>query len=330
MSPLERELRARIARDGPISVADYMAACNAYYYATRDPFGAAGDFITAPEISQMFGELVGAWIADLWNRAGRPQGAAYVELGPGRGTLAADALRVMAKAGFEPDVHLVEASPLLRQAQAARLPGATWHDDIATLPGEGPLLIVANEFFDALPIRQFGSDGRELTVAASAEGFMRSGRAVRETCPLALEIVAALAARLVRQGGAMLIVDYGYDRPGAADTLQAVSRHGFADPWAAPGEHDLTAHVDFSALAGAAGGEVRVYGPVDQGSWLRALGIEQRAAALTRSAPERAEEINAARARLTATDQMGELFKVMAMVSCGWPEPAGFPSNRLA
>jgi len=323
MSPLERELRERIARDGPIKVADYMAACNAHYYATRDPLGVAGDFTTAPEISQMFGELVGAWLADLWERAGRPEGAAYVELGPGRGTLGADALRVMRKAGLEPEAHLVEMSPVLRRAQAVRLPGATWHDDVKTLPDTGPLLIVANEFFDALPVRQFDAGGRELTVTAAELGFLRWGDATREDCPAGRAIVAALAARLARQGGALLIIDYGYDRPGRADTLQAMSRHAFTSAWTAPGEADLTAHVDFAALAGAAG-EARISGPLGQGAWLQALGIEQRAAALIRAQPARAAEIEAARSRLVSPDRMGELFKAMAISATGWPEPAGF------
>jgi len=331
MSPLERELRARIENHGPLTVADYMAAANAHYYATRDPFGADGDFITAPEISQMFGELIGIWLADLWQRAGRPENAHYVELGPGRGTLAADALRVIRGAGLDPDAHLVETSPRLRQVQAARLPRAIWHDDMARLPVEGPLLIVANEFFDALPVRQFDADGRELTVGGTAEGFVRNGVAVREDCPATLEIVSRLARRLARQGGAMLVVDYGYERPGRADTLQAVSRHAFADPWIAPGEKDLTAHVDFVALATAArSAGVEGFGPVGQGDWLGLMGIAQRAAALAAAAPERSAEIEAARDRLVAPGQMGRLFKVMAFVAPGWPRPAGFSLDRSA
>src|SRR6202008_1697736 len=163
-SPLEDRLRRRIAAQGPIPVSAWMAEANAYYYATRDPLGAAGDFTTAPEISQMFGELAGLWLADLWLRSGRPEGAHYVELGPGRRTLAADALRARRGAGLAPDVHLVETSPVLRQAQAERIPGATWHDDLSTLPIDGPLLVVANEFFDALPVRQRDGAGRELEV----------------------------------------------------------------------------------------------------------------------------------------------------------------------
>jgi NADH dehydrogenase [ubiquinone] 1 alpha subcomplex assembly factor 7 len=324
MSRLEDELRRRIETDGPITVADYMAAANAHYYTARDPLGRGGDFITAPEISQMFGELVGAWLADLWRRAGRPD-AHYVELGPGRGTLAADALRVMAKAGLSPQVHFVETSPALRGAQAERCPDASWHENLSPIPDDAPLLVVANEFFDALPIRQFDASGRELRVTAGDAGFLRDGEVEREDSPASLAIDRDLARRLIRQGGAALIVDYGHDRPGHGDTLQAVFAHAFADPWTAPGTRDLTAHVDFSALAQTAREQgARVHGPVGQGAWLEALGIGLRAGALTKAAPERADEIEAARVRLTAPEQMGRLFRVMALVAPFWPEPAGF------
>ncbi|HYJ51628.1 MAG TPA: SAM-dependent methyltransferase [Allosphingosinicella sp.] len=325
MTPLppEERLRARIAAEGPISVADYMEEANAHYYATRDPFGADGDFITAPEISQMFGELIGIWLGDLWQRAGQPQAARYVELGPGRGTLAADALRAMRGAGLAPPVELVETSPVLRAAQAEQLP-ARWHDDLSTLPDGGPLLVVANEFFDALPIRQF-EGARELRIGIAEGRFVRDGEVQTEASPLSLEITADLARRLARQGGAALILDYGHDRPGSGDTLQAISGHAFADPFEAPGSRDLTAHVDFHALAAAAHAQgVRVAGPVDQGAWLNAMGIKLRAAALAKATPERAPEIAAARERLTAPDQMGRLFKAMALVAPAWPEPAGF------
>jgi NADH dehydrogenase [ubiquinone] 1 alpha subcomplex assembly factor 7 len=320
----EARLKARIAAEGPISVADYMADANAHYYATRDPLGVAGDFTTAPEMSQMFGELVGIWLADLWQRAGSPEAARYVELGPGRGTLAEDALRAMRGAGLDPPVELVETSPVLRLAQARNL-SARWHDDLSTLPEGGPLLVVANEFFDALPIRQFDVAGAELTVALDGERFVRAGEVATETSLASLAIVADLAARLAARGGAALIVDYGHIRPGKGDTLQSVSAHGFADPFEAPGERDLTAHVDFHALAEAArAGGVRVRGPHSQGDWLIAMGIQLRAAALASAAPDQAAEIYAARDRLVAPDQMGSLFKVMALVAPGWPEPAGF------
>ena len=324
---LAEALVRRIAAEGPISVADYMAEANAHYYATRDPLGAAGDFVTAPEISQMFGELAGLWLADLWRRAGRPGSAHYVELGPGRGTLAADALRAMRGAGLAPAVELVETSPVLRAAQAGRVPDARWHDDLSALPEQGPLLAIANEFFDALPVRQFDSRGRERIVDWRGGRFVAQGQVETETSPASLAIVRDLARRLARQGGAALIVDYGHDRPGTGDTLQAVSRHAFADPFEAPGERDLTAHVDFAALAAAARGDgVRVLGPVTQGDWLDMMGLPLRAAALAKAAPGRTEEIAEARDRLCAPERMGRLFKALALVAEDWPDPAGFPS----
>ena len=325
MNPLERRLRARILSEGPISVADYMAEANAHYYGSRDPLGARGDFVTAPEISQMFGELVGICLADLWQRAGRPERVHYVELGPGRGTLAADALRAMRGAGLAPPAHLVETSPVLRNAQAKRVPAARWHDRVASLPEDGALLIVANEFFDALPVRQFDAAGRELRVGIGEQGFERDGRVERETSPDSLAVVKSLAARLAAQGGAALIFDYGHDCPGRGDTLQAVAGHAFASPWQDPGERDLTAHVDFPALAAAAAASgARVLGPVGQGRWLEAMGIALRAVALAKAVPDRTEEIDIARHRLTAPDQMGRLFKTLAMVASGWPDPAGY------
>ena len=320
---LEARLRACIAERGPIPVHDYMAEANQHYYATRDPFGVAGDFTTAPEISQMFGELVGLWLADLWLRSGRPDGAHYVELGPGRGTLAADALRAMRGAGLTPDVHFVETSPVLRAAQAQLVPEAMWHDTLKSLPKDGPLLVVANEFFDALPIRQFDEAERERCVDWRDGRFVPTGEAVLEVSPIAQGMAAHLSSLLSKQSGAALIVDYGHDRPGRGDTLQAVYRHAYADPFEAPGERDLTAHVDFSALAGAAKG-VRISGPVPQGAWLDAMGLPLRAAALARAAPERTEEIEAARHRLSAPSQMGRLFKVLAFSAPQWQEPAGF------
>jgi SAM-dependent MidA family methyltransferase len=323
-----------------------MAAANAHYYATRDPLGGAGDFTTAPEISQMFGELIGLWLADLWARAGSPSNACYVELGPGRGTLAADALRAMRSAGLQPPVHFVETSPVLRDAQARRVPGASWHEDLLSLPDECPLLVVANEFFDALPIRQLvatSSGWRERLVARQDGRFVPvpgppvSGEAIPphlrhsppgsivETSPASIGTVRQLADRMLRSGGAALVVDYGHGRTGAGETLQAVARHLYADPWSDPGEHDLTAHVDFEALGqAAAAGGVRVFGPRGQGEWLEAIGIGARSEALARSAAERRDEIAAARHRLTSGQEMGILFKVLALVSPDWPEPAGF------
>ena len=322
-SPLEERLRRRIAAEGPIPVSAWMAEANVHYYATRDPLGTAGDFTTAPEISQMFGELAGLWLADLWLRSGRPEGPHYVELGPGRGTLAADALRAMKGAGLTPDVHFVETSPVLRQAQAERVPGASWHDDLSTLPAGGPLLVIANEFFDALPVEQVDRAGRVRTVDWQDDRFVPIGEVETESSPASLAIAADLSRRLAAQGGAALIVDYGYEGPGRGDTLQAIWRHAYADPFEAPGERDLTAHVDFAALAGAARG-VRIAGPVAQGAWLDAMGLPVRAAALARAAPARTEEIEAARHRLSAPSQMGRLFKILAFGAPDWQEPAGF------
>ena len=328
-------LRREIERDGPMPVSRWMERCNTHYYATRDPLGAAGDFTTAPEISQMFGELIGACLADLWLRAGSPE-VRLVELGPGRGTLMSDLLRATARTGFAPPVHFVETSPVLRAAQAERIPDAAWHDSLADVPDDCPLLLVANEFFDALPVRQFerSPDGwNERCVGLTESGFAPvAGRAVPppaihgdivETSPASTAIAAELGHRLRTRGGAALVIDYGYGGPASGDTLQAVRRHGFADPFADPGEADLTAHVDFPALAAAAG--VTAHGPVGQGAWLRALGIEARAAALkARATPAQRDDIDAATARLTEGAAMGELFKAMALTGPGWPVPAGF------
>ncbi len=319
-----------------------MALCNAHYYATRDPLGAAGDFTTAPEISQMFGELSGLWAADLATRAGADD-FVWVELGPGRGTLSADALRAMGKAGLAPPVHLVETSPVLREAQARVLPGAILHDSIDTLPADRPLIVVANEFFDALPIRQLvrtGAGWRERMVDLDGDRFvltvgeqrfdaaipeaLRDGDVI-ETSPASVAIQHELAARLAAQGGALLAIDYGHHGGAHGDTLQAVHAHAYADPFARPGTSDLTAHVDFGALAGSArAAATHVAGPVEQGQWLIALGLSDRAAALSRSAPSRANEIGQAYRRLTHPEEMGELFKVMAVSGRGWPEPTGF------
>lgn len=324
MTPLERALRERILGKGPITVEAYMQACNDYYYATRDPLGAAGDFTTAPEISQMFGELVGACLADCWRRAGAPQDAAYAELGPGRGTLAADALRVMRRAGFGGEVHLVETSPALKVRQAQAVPGALWHSNVGELP-DAPLLLVANEFLDALPVRQFVEGiERRVTVAGSGLAFDRDGP-IAEPSPARDEAVREVAEKLVSTGGVALIIDYGHERASEGDTLQAVRGHKFAPVLLNPGEQDLTAHVDFEAVGRVAvdAGAV-VSGPIEQGRWLRALGIETRAKALAKAHPQRASQIAKDSARLCDEDQMGRLFKVMAIRSGDWPEPAGF------
>ena len=338
-------IAAAIAIQGPIPVAHFMAAANRHYYATRDPLGAGGDFTTAPEISQMFGELVGLWLTDLWLRAGKPD-AHYVELGPGRGTLAADALRAMRGAGLTPLIHLVETSPALREQQLKRCPDAAFHDDIDSLPVDRPLLIVANEFFDALPVRQLiraANGWRERHVAWANPVFVpvASGPqlddilpehlrgaplgSIIETSPASAAIARRIGHRVATQGGAALIVDYGYEGPAIGDTLQAVRAHGYANPFEEPGERDLTAHVDFATLAGAARVEgAASFGPTSQGAWLERMGIAARAERLSTGAPNRGEEIAAAVARLTAPDQMGTLFKALALTAPEWPQPAGF------
>ena len=324
MTPLERALRVRIATEGPISVEAYMEACNTYYYATRDPLGARGDFTTAPEISQMFGEMVGAALADCWKRGGAPTEAICVELGPGRGTLAADALRVLHSTGFRGEAHLVETSPVLREMQKEVVPEANWHESIDDLSAR-PLLLVANEFLDALPIRQHvGGVERRVVVAAGGLAFDRDGEIV-ETSPARDEAVGSIATCLAAIGGVAIFIDYGHERTTPGDTLQAVRSHGYAPVLANPGEQDLTAHVDFEALANAASGAGAAVTPlVDQGEWLIRVGIEARAQALSRANPDRATDVQSALDRLTDRNQMGRLFKVIAIHSPEWPVPAGF------
>ena len=301
-----------------------MEACNAYYYSTRDPLGRDGDFTTAPEISQMFGEMVGAALADVWVRAGRPSDAAYVELGPGRGTLAGDALRVLKRAGFAGAVHLVETSPVLRKAQAETLPEAKWHDSIEDLP-KAPLLLVANEFFDALPIHQF-VDGKERKVILAAGGlaFDRDGEII-ERSPAREDAAGVIAKAICDHGGAGLLIDYGHERTAPGDTLQAVRGHRYVPVLVDAGEQDLTSHVDFEALGRAARDEGVATTPVvTQERWLERLGIRVRGAALASAHPEREEEIEIALDRLCHEEQMGQLFKFMGIHSPEWPVPAGF------
>ena len=338
-------IAAAIAIQGPIPVAHFMAAANRHYYATRDPLGAAGDFTTAPEISQMFGELIGLWLADLWLRAGKPD-VHYVELGPGRGTLAADALRAMRSAGLAPPVHLVETSPSLREQQLRRCPDAVFHDDIDSLPDDRPLLIAANEFFDALPVRQLvraANGWRERHVAWANPVFvpvasgpqlddilpekMREAPSgsIIETSPASAAVARRIGHRLASQGGAALIVDYGYEGPAIGDTLQAMRAHRFTNPFEEPGERDLTAHVDFATLAEAARAEGALsFGPVGQGEWLERMGIGARAERLSAGAAGRRQQIAADVERLTGREQMGTLFKALALTSPSWPRPAGF------
>lgn len=345
-----------IAATGPLSIAHFMAESNARYYDSRDPLGLTGDFITAPEVSQMFGELIGLWLADIWSRAGAPDPVHYVELGPGRGTLARDALRVMRRQGMAPSVHFVEGSTALRAIQRDHHPDARWHDDLSTLPADAPLLLVANEFLDALPVHQLvktASGWRERLVgihdgqlapvvgtrpmdAAVAMGGNVSAAlatlitdapdgAILESSPASAAAVRAVAERLTAQGGAALFIDYGHATPRLGSTLQAVRAHRKVDAFAMPGEADLTAHVDFAAMAQTAeAGGARWMGTAEQGAWLRALGIGARAQALARAAPAHAPALHAALDRLVGESQMGTLFKVMGLANRGWPEGAGF------
>ena len=335
-----------IAHHGPISLMHFMGEANARYYASRDPLGTAGDFVTAPEISQMFGELIGLWLADLWIRAGRETPIHYVELGPGRGTLARDALAAAKRYGLEPQVHFVEGSTALKDIQLAAVPQARWHPDLSGVPPYGPVLIVANEFLDALPIRQLvmtGGGWRERMVAHEGGAFVpvagqqpmdaaipaeRREAAVGtilETCPGAQATMYEVAGRLAAQGGAALFIDYGYDAARGGSTFQAVRAHRKVDPFTAPGEADLTAHVDFATLARIAEARgARWLGTVTQGRWLRELGIEMRADALAQFAPEHASAIAAAKERLIGEGQMGALFKVMGLAGPGWPDGVGF------
>ncbi len=344
--PLAAILARLIETTGPISLQHYMGEANARYYASRDPLGTAGDFVTAPEISQMFGELIGLFLADMWIRAGREEPVHYVELGPGRGTLARDALRASVRYGFHPQVHFVEGSHALKDIQLAAVPHARWHDDLSTVPQYGPVMVVANEFLDALPVRQLvrteagwrermvglhqgrlapvvGS--RPMDAAVPADRRDAPPGAIIETCPGAAAVVYEVAGRLADQGGVALFVDYGHDAVRLGSTLQAVRAHRMVDPFATPGEADLTAHVDFATLAQVAQSRgARWLGTVTQGSWLRALGIEARAEALAARAPEHGGAIRTACDRLIGEGQMGALFKVMGLAAPLWPDGVGF------
>jgi SAM-dependent MidA family methyltransferase len=358
-SPLETEIRRLIAVAGPMSIAEYMRLCLTHpqygYYVTRDPLGAHGDFVTAPEISQMFGELIGVWMVAVWQQMGSPENVRVVELGPGRGTLMNDALRAAKVVGdFHAAlvVHLVEISPKLQQAQEQLLEGLgvpiLWHSALAEVPS-GPVIIIANEFIDALPAHQAvkRADGwHERVVEIAPSGELAIGIArdplphFEATLPRGLrqapegsvyewrsDAVALEIGRRVRTDGAALIIDYGHAWYGLGETLQAVAGHSFTDPLRAPGEADLTAHVDFAALAQSAqiiGG--RIHGPISQRDLLRGLGIDKRAAALKTRAPERAAEIDQALARLTATGPrgMGELFKALAIADSKLGKLPGF------
>lgn len=311
----------------------FMARANAAYYATRDPFA---DFTTAPEISQVFGELLGLWAGVVWQSMGAPAPVILAEAGPGRGTMMADALRAIRR--MLPDfaaalrLHLVESSQALRAVQAARL-DAIWHDRIEDIP-DGPMILLANEFLDALPIRQFVrrdvwmerhvQNGRFVELP-TAEALPEADQgAVIARCEPALAIAQVLGRRIAAQGGAALFVDYGPARSAPGDSLQALRGGAIADPLADPGSADLTAHVDFQAFAEAAKGAV-AWGPVPQGQFLARLGLFQRSGALARTQPPAlAQRMIRSAQRLAEPDGMGRLFKVLALCQSGLPEPPGF------
>jgi NADH dehydrogenase [ubiquinone] 1 alpha subcomplex assembly factor 7 len=359
IAPLAARLKDRIARDGPISVHDYMQAClsdrAAGYYLMRQPIGREGDFITAPEISQMFGELVAVWVAAVWQGIGAKP-VIVAELGPGRGTLLADALRVFKTVpGLleHMTLALIETSPVLREAQRATLHDSPaplqWFERIDDVP-QGSLILVANEFVDALPVRQFvrlGGVWRERAVTLGAKGGFAfcEGAAVAsdflpnafrgtaaedgdiaETRPAVSALLQALARRAADAPVAALVVDYGHAQSGFGDTLQAVRAHRYADPLVHSGETDLTAHVDFAALrAEAISLGLAAYGPMQQGEFLLRLGLEARLARLSRDAtPAEKESLLSGAARLTNPRQMGALFKVLALQSSGLAPPPPF------
>lgn len=362
MRPLAQEIAGLIRDEGPLSVSRYMALCLGHprhgYYMKQDPFGAAGDFTTAPEISQIFGELIGLWAASVWQAMGAPTSIRLIEIGPGRGTLMQDMLRAgKVVPGFREalTVHLVETSPVLRERQKTTLApsGLTphWHERLDQALA-GPAIVVANEFLDALPLDQFvltpegwrerlvGLDGEgRLAFGLSAEPEGQIARAAPQGAVLeqplaALETVATVARHVAAEGGAGLFIDYGAAQTGFGNTLQAMRQHGYVDPLAEPGDADLTVHVDFArmAQAGLAAGAA-VHGPMRQRDFLLALGLEPRVAALSRRAtPEQARTLATGANRLveagTAT-AMGQLFKVLALAEPRLPLLPGFDLHRL-
>ncbi len=357
MSPAEissaaKTIREQIQRHGFISVADYMEIVATAYYAHGDVFGQGGDFTTAPEISQTFGEIIGLWCAVTWQQMGSPTPFHLVECGPGRGTLMADALRATKTIpGFvaAADIHLIERSHALRALQKKTLSNhtITWHDDLATLP-DGPVIIIGNEFLDALPVRQFQrtADGwaeRVITLDTN-DAFIFSTRPVDNVpIPIPLAVTAEVGAifehsaaitalikliadRLARSAGAAVFIDYGHSTSGLGDTLQAVKGHGYHNVLTAPGEADITAHVDFAhvkTMAQSAG--VCVSGPIEQGIWLRHLGIGVRQVQLARGKPaDVAQTIEQGVRRLTEPHGMGVLFKVIALGDSSLTRLEGF------
>lgn len=359
-SALEPLVAGEIRATGPIPLARYMELALGHpelgYYRRRDARGMQRDFTTAPEISQMFGEIVGLWLAEAWVGLGRPAPVRLVELGPGRGTMMADVLRAMNPVPDLPaalHLHLVETGEALRALQHERLRDRdpTWHADLDDVP-DGPMLLVANEFLDALPVHQLvrrrgrwverrvglDEDGRLAFVTADAPSPLAAGLAdaaegaIAEVGPARAALAAAVARRLAAAPGVALFVDYGAWTDGpTGDTLQAVRAGRHVDPLEAPGEADLTSHVDFRAFADAAARSgAAVYGPVPQGTFLRALGIEMRAVALLeRAAPEQRRDLRAGLFRLTDAAAMGELFKVLALAGATTPPPPGFDAATL-
>ena len=352
MTKLNAILQARIGNHGPISIADYMAECLLHpelgYYSRRDPFGAKGDFTTAPEISQMFGELLGLWLAQSWIDAGQPPSFVLAEIGPGRGTLMADVWRATKGVpGFHDAAkpYLIEASAHLRSVQKATLGGANanWVGTIDELP-DAPLFLLANEFFDALPIRQYKrqkSGWSELLIGGNADGLCFGQAApspntsldhrlddtnegdLVEVCSAMQGVMETVNDRIKTNGGVALVVDYG-DWRSLGSTLQAIKSHAFVDVLTNSGEADLTAHVDFEALANAAP-DLNYSRLTPQGIFLQRLGIDHRAEVLGNQLSGAAlESHKAAHHRLTAADEMGTLFKVMAFYAPNSPLPPGF------
>ncbi len=353
-------LKAMITADGPMGIDRFMTACLAHprhgYYMGRDPFGRGGDFITAPEVSQMFGELIGIWCAAGWQIMETPDVLNLVELGPGRGTLMADLVRaakVMPGLGDALSIHLVETSPALKAVQEKTLAAAgikaCWHERFEDVPAAGPLMVIANEFFDALPVRQFvraGEAFRERVVGLDAAGGLAFGLgsdetrdeampdwarqasegAIVEISPAREAVAEVIGARIVAEGGAALIIDYGHTTSGPGDTLQAVRKHRPVDVLAHPGEADLTTHVDFGALQRALErGGAKVHGPLTQGSFLMGMGLREREDVLKRRADQRQRIIiSRAAQRLAAGTGMGQLFKVIAATHPDLPVPHPF------
>ena len=342
MTALTKIIKTMIAEEGPMPLDRYMALCLGHpqhgYYMTRDPFGQSGDFTTAPEISQIFGELIGVWVAKLWEQLGAPRHFALVELGPGRGTLMADVLRVLTKipaCAKAASIHLVETSPVLRAAQLERMPSATWHDSVASLPAL-PTIILANEFFDALPIRQFerkSGQSFERCVVATESGLdinllptpariPFSGEGVFEESSIRDAVATHLGNHISTVSGAALIIDYGHLRSAPCDTLQAMKSHSYCNITDHAGEADITSHVDFESLGRGFGkGGAKVARPMTQGNFLQAMGLEARTRVLAaKASASKQQTIITASERLANPAQMGELFKVMA-VTGGLNEP---------